>query len=461
MLRKNRNTRVSLLLAAVVLLSVMAALPACGDEGVLAEADTTSEATDSVPAETDSGEQPTGWQSNFEPGLEERDGIRILRLKGTPYEMGRQHAELMREEMLVGVELLENSELGLLAILAEGMGFLAEAKEQSYEAILEECRGMAEVLGDDGWTFDRCLSLAYGEVVLEFLGSGSFGCSQFAVAGDATLDGELIHGRNLDWDEIDFLLSYPTIIVRHPEGRIPFAVVGFPGCIAPYTGMNAAGISVASNEANSDTDIEREGRSHIQMQYEILASATSFAEAREFLETEEHMTAESIMLVDGDRREAAAFEMTANHMGIRDLGEDGVTLLTNHYVAENMIEHHVVLPDDASSKTRYLRLEQLVLPGGDDSLYGSFDIEAAIRVLRDSYNPLTDEEVPFDTFDGAGTIANNGCIHSVVFVPGERKFYVAAGAPHVPSRKFVGFSMAELLDPSAPGPTPRYFPARQ
>ena len=201
-------------------------------------------------------------KTNNQPHKQNRGIGTILWRKGTPYEMGRQHGELMAEELAKGVEYIQGSELGLLEVFSREFGFLDDAKVQSYDIILDECEGMAEGAKVEGWTLDLCLALAYGEVFLDHLELGILDqCSQFLAAGPAVAseDGELIHGRNLDWDDISYLLEYPTIIVRHPTGKIPYVTVGFPGNVATYNGINAAGISVASNENQSNGDIDRVG----------------------------------------------------------------------------------------------------------------------------------------------------------------------------------------------------------
>lgn len=40
---------------------------------------------------------PPVWESWYEPGVEKRGAVWVLRLKGSFYEMGRQHANLMRD----------------------------------------------------------------------------------------------------------------------------------------------------------------------------------------------------------------------------------------------------------------------------------------------------------------------------------------------------------------------------
>jgi hypothetical protein len=356
---------------------------ACGSADDPADA-TSTDATPTDAALT--GDVPATWDSNFEPGVETRGKVKILRLKGTPYEMGRQHGTLLKDDLKVGSEYVDSSQLGLLEPLADAWGMLQEAYAQSYQDIIDECQGMADVAADVGWTFQRCMALAYGDVVIEYVNNGNLACSQVVAAGPATVDGELVHARNLDWDKIDFLIEHPVVIIRHPTGRIPFAVIGFPGNVAPYNGMNAAGISVASNEANSANDIDRVGRSHVQMLYEVLASARSLDDVRDFFVGEDSMTAENLVAADGPGKRGAVFELTATHHAVRETGTQSLVYATNHFVDPSMTPYCVPNAPEKSTMARFKRLTELVDPASPDSLYGKLSLETAVSILRDHHH---------------------------------------------------------------------------
>jgi hypothetical protein len=377
--------------------------------------------------------------------------------------MGKQHATLLKDQLKAGSEYIDSSELGMMEPLAEAYGFIDEAIAQSYPAIVDECQGMADVAADVGWTFRRCMALAYGDVILEWIQNGDLGstsCSQFVVTRTATKDGTMIHGRNLDWGKIDFLLAYPTIIVRHPAGRIPYVAIGFPGNVAPYNGINAAGVSTATNEANTKVDLDRTGRSHCQMQNEVLSTATSLDEARAFILAQDMMTATNMVVTDGDHDAAAVFEMTATHIGVRELTPDNDAIYaTNHFVQPETGPVCYTEKPTASTFSRFARLAELVPKDGKDTLFSTFDPAAAVKVLRDGHNPLSGQDIPPGTFDDGGAIANNGCIYSVVFAPRARTFWIAAGTIPVPQNAYTGFTLAELFgDDSAPKPSPEVIP---
>ena len=396
-----------------------------------------------------------------EASRSEREQIHVLRLVGTPYEMGLQHGELMAAELVEGMEWFDSDPMFFaLMTLARDYGMIDEALAQSYPDLVDECRGMveaAQAAGVAGLTLDKCVTLSYADVIVEYIEGLAGACTQIAAGNAATPDGTLIHARNMDNSYMRYLAEHPTIIVRRPEGQIPFLEVGFPGSVSPHSGMNAEGVCIASNE-NSSEDHDRVGRSHIQMSRQVLQQCASLDEAEAFLSAQDHCSAESLMVSDGDGRTAAVFEMTASHIGVRRMDEHGLVFLTNHFVHPEMVALHAERAADASTRSRLARLEQLLPPGGAASLHGTLDVATAITVLRDSHNPLTGETHPPDLFDGGGTIANNAAVHSMVFVPERRVAYVAMGEPHVPQHEFLGFDLEALLRGEAGEAVPASYP---
>lgn len=385
------------------------------------------------------------WVTNYVPGLNMRDGVRILHLKGSAYEMGRQHAQFMKTDLVDGVNYLETSELGLLEPLAESFGFIDEAMENSYPAAIDECQGMADEAEDIGWTMNRCIALAYGEVVLDWQESGMLTCSQFAVVGPASKDGSLIHGRGLDWDNIEYLLKYPTVIVRHETGKIPYVVVGFPGNVAAYNGINAAGITVATNDNGSENDLARTGQPHAQMVNHLLSTFTKIDDVIDYVMNAKHMSSENMMVTSGSEGRAVIFEMTATHIYKEEMGEDGLVYITNHFTVPEMTPWEDTKDEAASTYSRYMRLEQLLTPEGKDTIYGQVDVASAVSVMRDRYNPIKDEEYAATDFDNGGAIAVNGAIYSLVYKPANGMFWLASGPIPIPTNPYRGYIVDELF----------------
>ena len=175
----------------------------------------------------------------------------------------------------------------------------------------------------------------------------------------------------------------------------------------------------------------------------LLAWADSLDAAATLVLGSDHMTVEQFGMADGTVGGAAAFEMTATAVGVRE-PQDDVLWLTNHFVGDTTSGLDAE-PAGASSLLRFDRLSQLAAPDGVDTRYGEIEPEVLVEILRDRVNPYTFEESSVDDFDNDSSLATNGAIYQIVFSPEELVFWVAAGAIPVPQQPFVGFSVGELL----------------
>lgn len=163
--------------------------------------------------------------------LLEKDGQKVLVLKGNSYEMGYQHGVLMKEEIKKLTEVL------LMISYARQPGFLEKAWQATKNFIparyLEEMKGLA-----DG------AEIPLEKVQLANIFPELFHCSGIAVFGKATKNGELLHGRILDYMTEIGLQKFATVTVFQPDNRYAFITAGFAGFIGSVTGMNDRQIAV-------------------------------------------------------------------------------------------------------------------------------------------------------------------------------------------------------------------------
>ena len=440
------------------------------DETVTSDEDAETDSEDEQPEElNDENEQipdedidngPVEW-TPVASHREEKGKYIIVWLTGTPYEMGFQHGTLLKNELQNGLKNSEYiKELRWQITLASYAKIDDIAKNNSYPDIVQECEGMVAAAGDIGWTMELCLIANFGDVIVEWLDSvvpayramPKPGCSQLVVSGDATSDGRTYHGRLLDWDEVDFLLWYPVIFVRQPIDGIPHAYIGFPGNLSPYSGMNVAGISGASNESDPAGKDQQSltGRSHVQMLGQILKRTSSLDEANQFILNEKHMSVEQFGIADGNMGMGANFEMTASATAKRAMNR-GAVWLTNHFVDPSMAALDLD-PAGSSSLKRFKRLEQLLTPESEYSVHGTLNPAEIVKILRDRIDPDTMVESPLGTLDDDSSLATNGAIYAIIFDPERLHFWVASGEIPVPEQTFTGFSLSELLN--WPGATP-------
>jgi len=424
---------------------------------------------------------PEPWRP-VEPHRERIGEFTVVWLAGEPHDMGFQHGTLLRDEILEGVRWLdEQVPLPVLLFLTRVLGIRDLALARSYPEVLEECRGMAAAIPESPELEDVCVLLNFGDVLLEFLDSGfpgwlagvgssvRPGCSQFAAAGPATPDGRLVHGRSLDNDGgmIPFFADYPVLFIRQPAAGLPHVLSAFPGAFWGNSGMNAAGITIASNDADplDPNQQNPEGRSTCQMMMRVMERARRFQDVLDYVEEEPHLVVKIFLAADGPGRRAGVLEMAGPAVGVREL-EQGVVYTSNHFTAPETAPLHANPPSE-SSQVRFARLGQLLDPGGRDTLHGRVDRTAAVAILRDRVDPWLEDgtgrplEYSRDVFDNNRSIATNGVIRQVVFDPERLLMWVAAGRePPIPSRPFVCYSLGERLGlPGAAPCEPAFYPA--
>ncbi len=238
-------------------------------------------------------------------------GTPVIHLKGTPYEMGYQHGALFKDRVRSGLDafnaLLEmgHRETGIpVFVLNFGLDCVYRMCAPHIPAKFKrELEGLADGSGVDLATLRRV------HIISEVTERN---CSSFAVFGKATDDGRLFHGHNFDWNMDAGIQNNAALFLYEPEGGIPFAAYGYAGMVGYVSGMNMKGVSVGFIGA-----VTRDGRSSalplMLVLRKVLEEAGSVDEAREIIEQAHRGVGYNYVIADGERKEARAFETTANH----------------------------------------------------------------------------------------------------------------------------------------------------
>jgi hypothetical protein len=190
--------------------------------------------------------------------VKDKEGIKILHVAGTPYEMGVQQGKAMRDEIR---EMMSSLWLGPITQLIGDQMPVARDLANRIAAmcpgyLLEEMRGIADGAGvaQDDVIFgtliaDQVEHLAHtGRLGDETPAAASLlgaplGCSNFACFGRATKTGELYHGVNFDWRKELGIQKHYVVIAREPDGGTPFVTIGWAGTLYTTATMNAHKIS--------------------------------------------------------------------------------------------------------------------------------------------------------------------------------------------------------------------------
>jgi hypothetical protein len=182
--------------------------------------------------------------TTYEQGkLSINDGIPVLTVKGTHYQMGIQYGTLLNEQ-LVEMDSTVDS------LIAENIGgfFLKqwigkavlkrrikEVDKRMPDYFIRELEGMAEA-SDLSLTDIKTIAY-FPQVFFEI------SCTSFIMKDQSAI----LHGRNLDWNGIDPLVRFPLIVNYHPNNGNAFTVATFIGYPGVYTGMNHKGLSISIN----------------------------------------------------------------------------------------------------------------------------------------------------------------------------------------------------------------------
>ncbi len=161
--------------------------------------------------------------------LEERDGILVLYLSGTPYEMGYQHGALLKDKIK---DIFSNHILRYLASEEQKQ----KRKFFPHIPLLKYFRSRAEAL-------DRYIPKEYKEE-LKGLAEASGLSYKDILLMHTFLDTASLTKLNIESQFRDFLKQRHVAFFYKPQTGNPFVAVGSPGIIGTLTGMNESGVTL-------------------------------------------------------------------------------------------------------------------------------------------------------------------------------------------------------------------------
>jgi hypothetical protein len=208
---------------------------------------------------SDTERKPTASGVNGE--LVTVGGQRVLRVWGTPEQMGRAHGALLRAEILAivdgyALDVIPPATLDAAGVLYSTVARIPPRLKQEAEGVVAgmQAAGGAHVprLGRDLRAADLLVLNAMTDLI-------AIGCSSVSAWGPATegapeLEGAPVLVRNLDWSEDPELLDNQVIFVFAPNdaNRQPVVSVAFAGYIGCLSCMSEAGVAALFNMGYGD-----------------------------------------------------------------------------------------------------------------------------------------------------------------------------------------------------------------
>jgi hypothetical protein len=182
---------------------------------------------------------PAGAWAAAGPGAVPRG---VVRLEGSPQEIGRQHGTLLARQMRTMVDEYVRDDL--------------QPDRRPGPALLDRVRRMKGSL--PGWYLEELTACAQAaaieeDVLLYAQCEGDIrsvgGCTAYVAFGTATPDGRVEMGRNFDYWGLESTAECAIIlaVVPRPEDGHAFVAVGWSGILGGWTLFNEKGLFVANN----------------------------------------------------------------------------------------------------------------------------------------------------------------------------------------------------------------------
>jgi outer membrane lipoprotein-sorting protein len=348
--------------------------------------------------------------------LEDIDGTRVLFLKGSPEEMGRQHGVLLRPQIHDVCERILYG-IGVGSSIPKGRWFFGEIEDA--QARLEPFTDPRHLAEMDAVA--KAAGVHVQEARLANFFPELFHCSGFAIFGHATKDGRMYHGRVLDYLRGVGLEQNAVVIVHQPNYGHAWVNLGYAGFVGSVTAMNERGISIGEMGGGGGEG-KWDGKPMSELMREVMERASSLDEAVAILKAGPRTCQYYYVIADGNRMAAVGISATSDTFEVVHPGE-------SHPRLPHAIPDTVLL----SAGDRYETLTARVRAG-----YGKFDPDSAMRLM-------------------ARPVCMTSNIQSVLFAPDTLDFWVAnADAKNVASHtRFTHYNLKALLASGDVGPSAR------
>jgi hypothetical protein len=356
------------------------------------------------------------WVNNPLDGgwLEEINGVIILHISGSNYEMGYQHGYLLKDEieesMRAQLSSFERRGFSYNKLL-DIWNIMENYLQEEYK---EEMQGMAD---GSGLSIEDICVLSTMPAVFNVLVEDA--CCEISLWGEATSDGSLYHVRSLDWsiyiqDPETGTPLYENIImiVRNPNIGYASLIPDFAGSIGGWNGINEKGIAIGENSCMTH-DSTFHGISPWFRMRMVLDYATSSSEAIDIL-ISNRTCGTNFVISDANQPIGYALDQTANisYVGTWDDPLENIEPFWQIKDVVRRVPQYVNPECAALEEDRYrydpgglygllllLQLKSYMFIGWThykalskeiEKRYGNLDLNETMSLLRDEYVGNTD-----------------------------------------------------------------------
>lgn len=341
-------------------------------------------------------------------GLENREGLPVLHLSGSPYEIGYQHGSLLREQVRAGLQqqvyagLVRDKGISHILLLRRareiealfpeeyrqelkgladgaGLSYLQVLALNSADDLAAEhvtATGVRQLMLSVSPRFDPHFSSTHEaaeprgpwELSAEEQAREAAIQGAFAAFGSATRDGRMIQAA---W----FASPVPemsdlVVIVCRPDLGNSYVGLGKPGMVGVLAGLNEEGLTVTALRSPSQ-DAALVGISAPVLLREVLQYGGDLPTALRSLTSAQRTSGHNVVIGDDKSTDAEALEFSAHQFSVFP-AENDLVARTRHFLDGELGQAQCALP-------RW---------NGDSSWE---DLDSMLRALQDTYGDLDPE----------------------------------------------------------------------
>lgn len=377
--------------------------------------------------------------------FETQKGVKILKIKGTPYEMGFQHGyllaagiDLMINRTLLATQAYIAAQTGKTLDEAMALMWIGQEAAQPFvpPELMEEMRGITEGANAAGvkvtlkqillWNtnYDQWCIYAHPDYwvpegstakrPLDRIVPGAGGCSSFCAWGDwAGGDGKMIFCKDEDNFNMPAQLENRMMVVAAPDGGLGHMFMTYPGMIGLDGGFNEVGFEMMT-QLNSMVDETMAGCGIGVFTRLLLTRASTVDEAIQIFRDYPRCTGIAYHVADAKQKKAAVVECSSTMVCVRyPMADTQALWQSNHsncypgwmgYSGYNMVadqkpvnelKNIATIQDWQNSlkdpynfyvqaPSRFERYAELI-----HQHYGNITVENAIAIMGDRYDPYT------------------------------------------------------------------------
>ena len=377
-----------------------------------------------------------------------QDGVNILRMKGTPFEMGYQHGYLLADKISVMINTTLQATIAYIALAtgndlatSEEWFWLGQKAAEPFlpEEFKEEMKGIATGCKDAGvqvtekqiylWNtnYDQWCIYAHphhwhplvgiGKRELATVMQGAVGCSSFSAWDDAVGgDGKLIFCKDEDNFNMPGQLENRIMFVADPDNGYGHVFMSFPGMIGLDGGFNEAGFEMMT-QLNSMKEETMEGCGIAIFTRLLLTHVNNVNDAIAVFNKYPRCAGIAYHVADAINKKAAVVETSATQVTVRYpvsgqsflyqannsncypgwMGYEGYNMVLDQAPVNELTDVSTIDAWQANIRdpeNKYVQAPSRVERYGEllAEHYGNITVEMAKEIMSDRFDPYTQKE---------------------------------------------------------------------